>query len=178
MTMTETETPHVAEKIEPGAILYSSWGYDQTNIDYYMVKRVTKSSAWIVPMTQNETPRAGYSPMSGFTIPLEPLEFSQWCKCDHRVSNHDDGELNPTAERAPVTFFTLIEAGKPSTTALPFGHFGTTGLPNISVSRVDLPEPEGPTTSPICQGFSSSGRSTSQASSARLVGGTSNIPSS
>src|SRR5579872_670440 len=38
---------HVADKIEPGAILYSSWGYDQTNIDFYLVTRSTKSSAWI-----------------------------------------------------------------------------------------------------------------------------------
>lgn len=44
-------TPHVATTIEPGAILYSSWGYDQTNVDFYVVVRTTKASAWIVPLS-------------------------------------------------------------------------------------------------------------------------------
>jgi hypothetical protein len=90
MTTTTELTPHVAEVIEPGAILYSSWGYDQTNVDYYMVTRTTKASAWIVPMTHREDPAAGYSPMSGMTTPLEPQWFSDWCECKHRVSNHGD----------------------------------------------------------------------------------------
>lgn len=43
-------TPHVASVIEPGAILCSSWGYEQTNVDFYVVVRTTKSSAWIVKL--------------------------------------------------------------------------------------------------------------------------------
>ena len=31
----------MAQTIQPGTILYSSWGYDQTNVDYYQV--VSKS---------------------------------------------------------------------------------------------------------------------------------------
>lgn len=70
MTMTETKIEaHVADKIEPGAILYSSWGYDQTNVDFYMVTRTTQASAWIVPMSARET-ETGF--MSGYSIPLEP----------------------------------------------------------------------------------------------------------
>lgn len=30
-----------------GDMLVSSWGYDQTNIDFYQVTKVTKSSVWI-----------------------------------------------------------------------------------------------------------------------------------
>ena len=78
---------HVATQIEPGAILYSSWGYDQTNVDYYMVTRVTKASAWIVPMTAHEE-QTGF--MSGQASPLEPMTHSEWCECDHRVSNHSE----------------------------------------------------------------------------------------
>lgn len=77
MTSTATVEPHVATTIEPGAILYSSWGYDQTNVDYYMVTRTTKASAWIVPMRHVETPSEGYSPMSGNTTPLEPMA-TEW----------------------------------------------------------------------------------------------------
>ncbi len=65
--------PHVAETIEPGAILYSSWGYDQTNVDFYMVTRTTASSCWTVPMSQVEELGEGYGPMAGHTTPLEPL---------------------------------------------------------------------------------------------------------
>jgi hypothetical protein len=78
-------TPHVATTIEPGAILYSSWGYDQTNIDYYMVTRTTAKSAWIVPMTAHEE-QTGF--MSGQASPLEPMTHTHWCECKHRVSNH------------------------------------------------------------------------------------------
>jgi hypothetical protein len=77
--------PHVAEVIEPGAILYSSWGYDQTNIDYYMVTRTTKASAWIVPMSAHEE-QTGW--LCGQASPLEPRYVSNWCECDHRVANH------------------------------------------------------------------------------------------
>ena len=80
--------PHVADIIEPGAILYSSWGYDQTNVDFYMVTRTTKASAWIVPMGSHET-QEGF--MSGKATPTEPRYVSEWCECDHRVGNHGTG---------------------------------------------------------------------------------------
>ena len=36
---------------EVGQVLYSSWGYDQTNIDFYQVVRVSeKGTVWILPM--------------------------------------------------------------------------------------------------------------------------------
>jgi len=36
-----------------GDIFYASWGYDQTNIDYYKVKKIIgKSSAIVVPIGQ------------------------------------------------------------------------------------------------------------------------------
>jgi len=30
-----------------GSIWYTSWGYDQTNVDYYEVTRETKASVWL-----------------------------------------------------------------------------------------------------------------------------------
>ena len=87
MTSTLTVEPHVATTIEPGAILYSSWGYDQTNVDYYMVTRVTKSSAWIVPMSAHED-QTGF--MCGKASPLEPQTHSRWCECRHPVMNHSE----------------------------------------------------------------------------------------
>ena len=85
MSVTMEVTPHVAEVIEPGAILCCSWGYEQTNIDYYMVTRTTKSSAWIVPMSSHEE-QTGF--MSGQAVPLVPMTHTRWCECKHGVSNH------------------------------------------------------------------------------------------
>ncbi len=81
-------TPHVAEKIEVGAILYSSWGYEQTNIDYYLVVRTTASSCWVLPMESHETPGQAYD--TGYAIPLEVRAHSEWCKCEHLVRAHDE----------------------------------------------------------------------------------------
>lgn len=78
--------PHVADKIEPGAILFSSWGYDQTNVDFYMVTRVTKSSAWIVPMSAPVVEQTGF--MSENVVAGEPITHSVTCECGHTLHWH------------------------------------------------------------------------------------------
>jgi hypothetical protein len=47
--MNETRIPEV------GDILESSWGYDQTNIDFYKVLRVSASNVWIQKVSQEIT---------------------------------------------------------------------------------------------------------------------------
>jgi len=84
--MTTTVEPHIATKIEPGAILYSSWGYDQTNIDFYYVTRATAKSCWIVPMSSCLVEQTGF--MSETVRAGEPQWFSGWCECKHTMSNH------------------------------------------------------------------------------------------
>lgn len=54
--------------LKVGDILYSSWGYDQTNIDFYEVLRVTKKSAEIRPLAQTQE-HTGF--MSGTTEPVK-----------------------------------------------------------------------------------------------------------
>lgn len=39
-----------------GDVLVCSWGYDQTNVDYYKVTRRTKASVWIVKVGQKVVP--------------------------------------------------------------------------------------------------------------------------
>lgn len=50
------------EPLKVGDILYSSWGYDQTNIDFYKVIEITKSgkSAKIQSIGQKVTRNAGF----------------------------------------------------------------------------------------------------------------------
>ena len=53
MSMTELARPSAqANKwgVAPGDIFYCSWGYDQTNVDYYQVVRVTNSKAEVLPI--------------------------------------------------------------------------------------------------------------------------------
>ena len=47
-------------------IFYSSWGYDQTNIDFYMVVEVTKSSVKVVTIGEDRTYTG---PMQGNCVP-------------------------------------------------------------------------------------------------------------
>lgn len=82
---TTTPEPHVAERIEPGAILYSSWGYDQTNIDFYYVVRATEKSAWIVPMSKHSSGEVNF--MAEYVTPKEPVFFEK-CECRHYLSGH------------------------------------------------------------------------------------------
>jgi hypothetical protein len=72
-----TPEPHVAETYEPGAILEYQWGYEQTNVDYFMVtKRVDKpdGTTWltVVEMTTAKKVETGF--MSGRCEPGVPIE--------------------------------------------------------------------------------------------------------
>tara|TARA_Y100000310_G_scaffold307482_1_gene349605 strand:- start:5450 stop:5830 length:381 start_codon:yes stop_codon:yes gene_type:complete len=48
------ETAEFAAKLEPGTVLVNSWGYDQTNIDFYEVVSKTKASVKIRPIGSEE----------------------------------------------------------------------------------------------------------------------------
>jgi hypothetical protein len=84
-TTTEHVAPHVADTIEPGAILYSSWGYDQTNIDFYYVTRTTAKSAWIVPMSSERVSGDGWTE---HVVASEPRFKSNFCECRHAIDVH------------------------------------------------------------------------------------------
>ena len=49
-----------------GDIWYSSWGYEQTNIDWYLVTKVSKCFVWLTPIGSNRT-ETGF--MQGQTTP-------------------------------------------------------------------------------------------------------------
>ena len=59
----------MSTQLKVGDILYSSWGYDQTNIDFYKVLEITKSgkSAKIQMVDQKITRQAGF--MCEYVIP-------------------------------------------------------------------------------------------------------------
>jgi hypothetical protein len=58
MTQTQIENKY---GVKPGDIFFTSWGYDQTNIDFYKVVRVTKAKAEIVPIGAKRVDERGTS---------------------------------------------------------------------------------------------------------------------
>ena len=75
-------TTTMAPKV--GDILYDSWGYDQTNIDYYEVVRTTKASVWIRSIAREMTDDQRHVvPVAGAFTDLQHAERTK----------DEDGEL-------------------------------------------------------------------------------------
>lgn len=59
--------------LDPGAIVLNSWGFDQTNLDWYVVVRRTDHYVWLFEIkghllkSDDDAMR-----MSGYEMPLEP----------------------------------------------------------------------------------------------------------
>jgi len=61
----ERAKPH---GIKPGAIVVNSWGYDQTNVDFYQVVRASEHFVWLARIGKTLTDDAGTA-MSGYATP-------------------------------------------------------------------------------------------------------------
>lgn len=61
-------------KIEVGTIFYSSWGYDQTNIDYFQVVKVTPKGVYIREIKDKRTYEGD---MHGTSVPVKD-DFQDW----------------------------------------------------------------------------------------------------
>lgn len=57
-TVNTTIEPKQSDKFEVGAILEDSWGYEQTNVDFYCI--IARKDLWltVMPMTKIETAQA------------------------------------------------------------------------------------------------------------------------
>jgi len=58
--------------IKPGTIFKSSWGYDQTNIDFYKVVKTSAKSVWLIKVGQEILSESIYGeevvPADGYEI--------------------------------------------------------------------------------------------------------------
>ncbi len=61
----------IVNPYKKGDILYNSWGYDQTNVDWYVVVRVSPKSVFLrsIPGIYKETSSEGLADMSGSSTP-------------------------------------------------------------------------------------------------------------
>lgn len=87
--------------VKPGDIYYYSWGYDQTNIDWYQVISVTKASAKLKKLEDKKS-SDGSTTMTGKTVPI-PNKFQKDAPITRRISSFsgepymkmDHGGLSP-----------------------------------------------------------------------------------
>ena len=63
----KAESAALLAQLKPGTILYTSWGYDQTNVDWYQVITVKGCTVTLRPIAGSTTEN-GY--MSGKTVPV------------------------------------------------------------------------------------------------------------
>lgn len=67
---TKSNTPITHHGIKVGDIFYSSWGYDQTNVDFYQVMQlVGKCTLLLKELNQERVEIHGY--LSGQTMPIK-----------------------------------------------------------------------------------------------------------
>lgn len=57
-----------------GDIVSNSWGWEQTNVDWYVVTRKTTNYVWLQPIASEMTKSEGCSSMAGHTIPTQPIK--------------------------------------------------------------------------------------------------------
>jgi hypothetical protein len=69
MKQTQKITPKISDKFEPGAILNDSWGWDQTNVDFYCI--IERKGEWVtvLPMSKETSPEIGF--MTNDVTPLK-----------------------------------------------------------------------------------------------------------
>jgi hypothetical protein len=85
-----TVVPGPQCSVKVGDMFSSHWGYDQTNVDFYMVVKVTGKSAWLASMDKTRTYDGT---MSGTCRPVlkQPIELGNGKQ--HRIKTTADGKV-------------------------------------------------------------------------------------
>jgi hypothetical protein len=92
-----------ANTFQIGDIISNSWGYDQTNVDFYLVVRRTDSYVWLQPISSYLTENGTGHSMAGYVkavLPPQPITY--------RIMDEDsrqpvyDAEGNAVYRQAPV----------------------------------------------------------------------------
>ena len=84
--------PHVAKRMEVGAILCASWGYEQTNVDWFCIVGATDKTVWTLPMSTIVEKSIGWA--SELVMPgnIKTSRATNFCEtCDHREGVHGEG---------------------------------------------------------------------------------------
>jgi len=78
-------TPHT---LKVGDIVVNSWGWEQTNIDFYEVVKASPNYVWLLPISSHEVEQTGW--MQGKKMP-RPGQYLAEQPTKHRVHHRDNG---------------------------------------------------------------------------------------
>ena len=98
--MTTATVTKVTPKV--GDILYSSWGYDQTNIEFFKVVRVSDFSVWIQKLGSKVVEVTGWAHQN-----VAPSDSSEY-----QVRNWDAEGFEYITKTYPVTRHKIQPSGK------------------------------------------------------------------
>jgi hypothetical protein len=70
--------PNTTDQYQPGAILESSWGYDQTNIDFFKIVKRTNDTIFLLPLHSRNVESGD---MCGRSVPGEPYKEGEYVSC-------------------------------------------------------------------------------------------------
>ena len=87
----ERSKPHT---LKPGTILYTSWGYDQTNIDFFVVVSTTAHTVELAPIASKHTDEPTGNSMAAYVVAETPARIcgaTSKHRADARGSVNIDG---------------------------------------------------------------------------------------
>ncbi len=92
MSATKVREPGIVQElgVKVGDIFVESWGYDQTNINFYEVVDVTRSSVRIVEIQKSRVEGTGYSDK---VVPLPGV-----VKTRGRLAGYNEPDPTPQAQ--------------------------------------------------------------------------------
>jgi hypothetical protein len=97
------KTEKVEDHIKVGDVYYSSWGYEQTNVDFYQVVEVKGKRVRLVEIGKSEVESSGYSSMAGmFTADVLSKKALEKVLNDKEVGKWHGVKFNKYNEKIDV----------------------------------------------------------------------------
>lgn len=85
-----------ADHFKIGDLLRTSWGYDQTNVEFFKIVRVLDKSVEVVAIGGKHVKSEGCGPMSGYCTPDPSIVLTDEWSCKYnglkRVQTYDNGK--------------------------------------------------------------------------------------
>lgn len=101
-------TQAAIKPVQVGDIFTYTWGYDQTNVEFYQVVRISEKSAWLVEIGTTSVKTTGWA--SDKVIPnptdirkpkpiVKRIQIATWSKEPYHYFSMDHGSLRPWDEK-------------------------------------------------------------------------------
>ena len=90
----EMEMENGQEMPKVGDFMYSSWGYDQTNIEFYKVVRVSDASVWLQEWESAVVEQVGWA--SEMVVAGDkPKSWGEWVQDENGNYNYVEKDASP-----------------------------------------------------------------------------------